>query len=314
MKNIWKYTETDPAKVIVREVEFDTGKGGEAAVIIHMTDPHLNMFTERDLENPVLASTHEHRKWLANGASVPNLERCFQYAQEVKADQVIITGDVLDFLAEGCIGLMKEHIWDKHPETLISLGNHEMARKVQGMIPDESTIESRREILKGCWAHDITYESRIIKDKVIAVVLDNSSESDFGHRGFFTSQIELLKRDIELARKKGMKLMLFYHDPLWSGMPEVGPIPVSFSGDKAKQSVDFATQIKLWDNEGTLGVYDLITHNADVVAGCFCGHFHNDIYSEIRAFTPDGEETVIPQYVLIGTPYNKGHVLKITVK
>lgn len=314
MKNLWKYTQIDPAKVMVREVEFNTGKGGDPVVIIHMTDPHFNMFTERDLENPALASTHEFRKWQANGQGVANCEKCFEYAEAINADQVVITGDVLDFLAEGTIGLMKEHIWDKHPKALVSLGNHEMSRKVQGKVEDDTTPESRKQILKNAWAHDITYESRIIKDKVIAVVLDNSSESDFGHKGFFTEQIEPLKRDIELARENGMKLLLFFHDPLYTAKHDVGYTPVSFCGDKSLPFVNFATQIKLWDNEGTLAVYDLITHNADVIAGCFCGHFHNDFYTEIRAWTPDGEETLIPQYVLIGTPYNNGHVLKITVK
>ena len=314
MKNEWKYIQTEKDRVIVREVEFDTGKGGEPAVIVHFTDPHFNMFTEKDLENPVLASTHEFRKWNANGASVPNCERCFDYAEEVGADQVVITGDVLDFLSEGCMKLMKEHIWDKHPDTLVTMGNHEAARKVQGKINDETTAESRAQLLQANWSHDIYYTSKIIKDKAMVIALDNSSEFDFGHKGFFECQVEPLKRDLAIAREKGLKVLLFYHAPLCTRMPEAGYIPSSFLGDKNLTAVNFGTQVKLWDSEGNQAVYDIITNNADIIGGCFCGHFHCDFYTEIKAKTADGQEDVIPQYVLVGTPYNKGHVIKITVK
>ena len=56
-----------------------------------------------------------------------------------------------------------------------------------------------------------------------------------------------------------------------------------------------------------------MTHNADVIRGIFCGHWHSDFYTEILAETPDGKKTVIPQYVLTGNMYDKGHALIITV-
>lgn len=61
-------------------------------------------------------------------------------------------------------------------------------------------------------------------------------------------------------------------------------------------------------------VYDIITNNADVIKGIFCGHVHNDHYVEVKAKTSDGQDAVIPQYVLTAAFYDKGHVLKITVK
>ena len=314
MRNEWKYTQTDKSRVIVREIEIETGKGGEAAVIVHFTDSHFNGFTENDLANPVLASTHEFRKWGANGANVPNCQRCFDYAESIGADQVVITGDVLDFLAEGSIKLMKEHIWDKYPDTIVTMGNHDATRKVQGKVEDTSTVASRMRILQDSWKHDIYYSSYIIKDKAMIIQLDNSSEFDVGHKGFFDCQIESLKRDITIARERGLKALIFYHSPLCTKNPDAGVTLSSYVGDKNVSAVNFNTQIALWNNEPTLAVYDILTNNADVVAGCFCGHFHSDFYTEIKAKTADGEDTVIPQYVLIGTPYDKGHVLKILVK
>ena len=41
---------------------------------------------------------------------------------------------------------------------------------------------------------------------------------------------------------------------------------------------------------------------------------HANYYTEIKAFAPDGSDCVIPQWILTGLPYNKGHVMKIKIK
>jgi len=50
------------------------------------------------------------------------------------------------------------------------------------------------------------------------------------------------------------------------------------------------------------------------IMATFAGHYHSDYKTEICAKTADGEDAIIPQYVLTGNPYDGGHVLKITVK
>lgn len=315
MRNEWKYTRTDPAQVVVREIEIDSGKGGEEAVIVHLTDPHFNDYTENDLKDPILASTIEFRKWNAGGASVYKLENCFEYAKSVNADQVVITGDVLDFLSEGCIKLMREQLWDKHPDTIVSLGNHETAKKVQGKVADTSPMEPKMELLQKNWNHDIRYFSKVIKDKAMIIQLDNTSGFDFGHKGFFSCQAEPLKADLERARENGYKVMLFYHVPINTGNSEAGTVASSMIGDKNVSAVNFHTLAVNGEQDGADGeIYKLIVNNGDIIAGCFCGHLHSDFYTDIKAKTADGEDTVIPQYVLMGTPYGKGHALKITVK
>ncbi len=61
-------------------------------------------------------------------------------------------------------------------------------------------------------------------------------------------------------------------------------------------------------------IYDLICNNGDIIYGTFCGHVHGDFYTEIHAKTAAGEEIMIPQYMIQGTVYDRGHFLKITVE
>ena len=61
-------------------------------------------------------------------------------------------------------------------------------------------------------------------------------------------------------------------------------------------------------------VYNLIVNNADVIKGVFTGHRHCDLSADIKAYTPEGEETVIPQYVMTTNGVDPfGAAIKITV-
>ena len=64
MKNEWIY-KTEESGLVVREVEFESGKGGKPVTMVFMADPHFNSYVERDLEDPVIASTVQFRKWNA---------------------------------------------------------------------------------------------------------------------------------------------------------------------------------------------------------------------------------------------------------
>lgn len=68
---------------------------------------------------------------------------------------------------------MREEMWEKQPDVLASLGGHETTRQIQGQITDSTTLESRMEILKDFWKHDIYYVSRVLKDQVVLVVFFN---------------------------------------------------------------------------------------------------------------------------------------------
>ena len=73
------------------------------------------------------------------------------------------------------------------------------------------------------------------------------------------------------------------------------------------------------EDEATEKVYSLITENADVIKGYFCGHRHSAFYTEIKASYKDEKgihDAVIPQWVEPGNPYlnHAGIVTRIIVK
>ncbi len=305
--NSWIYQLKDSG-IMVREAVFDSGKGGEPVTISQITDLHFNYCNKEDIINgsDALLSTYDNRKWLANGESVPNAVSCLEMASA--ADQMVITGDVLDYLSLGAMELMQEHIWDKYPDALVCLGNHESVFVCQGTVPDETTLEYKLGILEDFWIHDMYYTSKIVGEKVMVIQLDNGTNNRFW--GF---QAELLEADIELAREKGYIILIFYHIPIATGDVDAGKIsPLRVNSNTERDFSTFGNSHKTKDDSNK--VYNLIVNNADVIKGAFCGHLHSDYYTEIIAKNSDGTDAVIPQYILTGTPYDKGHVMWITVK
>ena len=279
----WIYT-LGKNGVRVREAVFDSGKGGAPAEIIHMTDVHFNTLNLQDMieDNPSLMATYVQRFGAFPG-SKDNLDRCMEYA--CYFDQLVFTGDIIDYLSWGNIELVQQKIWDRAPTALVALGNHEPVRcmGLPNDVADPSTLESRYEMLQSAWKHNIFYTSRVVKDKAMVIQLDNG----FGR--FCNEQIAQLEADIAKAREKGYVALVFCHVPLDTDGVARG-------------------------DEPTRKVYELITNNADVIKGVFCGHEHVNRYETIRAKTPSGQAATIPQYTLEPVANYAGVLLKITVK
>ncbi|MBQ9086445.1 MAG: metallophosphoesterase [Clostridia bacterium] len=312
--NYWKY-KVDKSGVVVREITIDSGKGGEALEIVQLTDVHINYCTSEDLQDPVLKSTYENRKWLANFSVKNNLQRCLEYAKT--ADQIVITGDILDYLSKGTLAKTKEYIFDPYPTVMACLGNHEPVKKCQGKVAENTSITTRMKELEENWIHDIYYQSKVLDDKAMVIVMDNGSQVDVvGQQGvFWDSQVELLRADLAKARANGYVVLLFYHVPISTSSLKYDSVQSTYIGDKNNSEFNFFTYGVGYSSTGaSKEVYELIVNNGDIIKGAFCGHLHSDFYTEIAAKTPDGGRTVIPQYVLCGVPYNQGHALKITIK
>ena len=317
-KNLWEY-KTEADGVTAREVTIKTQKGGDPLEIIQITDLHFNYCTEEDLKDPVLKSTYENRKWLridyANNkrGSLDNALRCLEYAKN--ADQLVVTGDILDYLSQGTLDLTKKHIFDAFPNVMACLGNHDAVRQMQGTVAENTTLEERMEILKSAWIHDADYYSKVLDERVMLIQMNNASDPSQKYGCFWDHQVEPLKNDLALAREKGYTVLLFYHIPLATGNPADYSITASMVGDKNGSVRNLYTQgVGKLSSGASKEVYNLITNNADIIGGAFCGHTHNDFYTEIKAKNADGTDAVIPQYVLMGVPYGKGNILRITVE
>lgn len=296
------------------EIEIDSGLGGESVEIDQITDVHFNYVSIADENDSEVMGTRAVRTWNKEGASVKSAINAMNAAQY--ADQTVVTGDVLDFLSKGGISLMKKYIVDRDPEVLVTLGGHEITKQMQTHRPDETPLEERYAMLSEIWPHDMFYHSKDVGGKVVAVCLDNS-------RGLFCEcQIEKLEADIKRAREEKKIILVFAHEPIATGKNE-GEIPALWEMRGAHKAFDFdgETTIGAKSNDDviTRKVYSLITENADIIKGFFCGHRHSAFYTEINASYIDEKgthKTIIPQWVEPGNPYldHAGIVTRIIVK
>ncbi len=298
--------------VYVRDIEIEAD-GGEEVSIGVVGDLHFNYCNEKDLEEklPAVMSSREYRLWMAGGESVPKAQNALSSIDD--CDQMIVVGDTIDYLTHGAMELTKREIWDKYPEALIALGGHDTTRRMQGKVEDDTTLESRFEILQNFWKHDIFYTSKLVKNKVLCVVLNNC------HGSFFESQIEPLKKDIELARKNGYIILCFAHEPICTYNPNDLEITLEMAllvGDSSSYPKNLHSGQGCGDkgSDANKTVYNLITKNADVVKGFFCGHKHSDFALDIIAENSDGTPALIPQHIGTASIYGNGHIIRIRVK
>ncbi len=304
-------TDTD---VILWDVTIDAGIDDEVYVA-HISDLHLNYCNEQDFAeaDPVLMSTYEHRVYLRDGLTVPNTRNCVAMVQD--ADAHVFNGDTLDFLSHGTMELMDREVWDKFPDCIATVGGHEFARQMQGVVAETLSREERLKILESYWRHDIYYTSKVIKNKVMLVGFMN----DCGRQT--AEQTKQLKADLQRARENGWVVLLFAHEPIVTNNPAHASFPaegdVLFEGNGGGRTLNYYNGSLPGgsdaDNESR-EFYDVIYNSADVIKGFFAGHWHDDYKLDISAKTPSGETALIPQFVHAASYVCKGHCMRILVK
>ena len=116
-------------------------------------------------------------------------------------------------------------------------------------------------------------------------------------------------------------ILAFMHEPI-APKSGVGEVWAVWPSDGNPESYDFDTVGVGADpnaDEATRAVYALLTENADVIRGIFCGHMHSVFYTEVRASYTDKcgrHEALIPQFCSHGNSYHHhaGIVTRIIVK
>lgn len=313
----WMYQLGDG--VMVREVVLDSGTGGDAVEIGVISDTHFSFCNEEDLKDLVLASNWEVRNYFKYPSTQEPLLNSIEFAGFM--DQIVLTGDAIDYLAKGSIDLLNKYLWDIYPETLIPLGNHEPEKKMTGKVPNTTTLEQRYEELKKYWKHDVYYTEKILKndngtEKVMLIQIDNNREHFWDH------EIPLLEASISKARQKNIPILMFAHVPLNTRNPADSSVSAIHSNEYGLYSENFYNRSSFPGNRDTdtdadKAIYDLITKNADIIRGFYAGHWHVEFYTEIWGKNADGTDNknlVIPQYVVTTSTGDKGHALRITVK
>lgn len=296
----------------IRRADFASKKPDTKPIkILHFTDVRLNWTNKQDENNDEIMYTKKFRHWNENAASVKALEKAMDYAENF--DKTVITGDVLDFMSSGAMELMDKYVWNRDPNITVTLGNHEHVRQMETDKTDETSLESRLAVLEKFWRHDMYYTSEILGDKVMIINLDNSRER------YWDFQVHKLAKDIGRAKREKLIILIFQHDAISTGKREDMHVKalIECDGDEG----DFYNTVGSTNktDKATDAVYKLITENADVVKGLFCGHYHSGFYTEVKACYTDEKgvhDAVIPQYIEEGLVYNDyaGHVLEITVR
>lgn len=305
----WIYRE-ETSGIMVREADIYTGHDGPMLKIGIISDTHFNYCNNRDFEenHPTVMSTYDHRKWLANGKNVKKTAKCLKYISD--CDQMVVLGDILDYLSHGAIELAKKNIFDKYPNIIACVGNHDAVRQMEGTVDEIDSLEERRNILKSFWVHDIDYYSKILDGRIMLIQMDNASRKEL-----VKDQIKNLKTDLSLARKQGLAVLLFFHYPISINNPATTvtmPIRRNDGGVANFNNISYLIGPK--SKGASLEGYELIINNADIIQAVFCAHMHSDYYTEIYAKTADGKDKKIPQYITTGTAYDQGHVMIVNIK
>ncbi len=313
--NTWIYRLNDSG-VYVHEMRIDSvTPNREKTEIVQITDVHLNVTNADDESDEEVMYTKECRCWNAGGVSVTALNKAMEYAKPY--DRTVITGDTLDYLSYGAMELMQKYIWDIDPNCIVTLGGHDVTKQMETKRPNMLPLSERQAILEKFWRHDMYYFSEVIHDNVMIIQLDNGC-----HR-YWDFQIPKFKEDLKKARKNGYKVMIFKHETICTGRAADAEYPAYYVWDICAPVRNFYDRCVGYESESddaTMKVYRMITENADIVRGIFCGHYHTSFYMEVEGSYKDENGMVhrktIPQHLLECNVYDNysGHVLKITVK
>ena len=207
----------------IRDIVIDTGiKGFEETDICYITDPHFNYINEIDISEG-LASTrasYRGRTWRRKGESIASAVEAIKFAASF--DKIIMGGDSVDYLSNGGLTLTSRIFAERsvNNSVMMVLGNHEGTELCEEDIYIEEMLTTKQhyDFYQTKWSNNVYYSSDILKsstgkEQVMVIGLDNSLVK------YWKSQLELLKKDLSYARKKGIPVLLFQHLPMLTMNP-----------------------------------------------------------------------------------------------
>lgn len=312
----------------IREVEYDLGGGNRESVeIVQFADAHMNYVNDRDWAegSSCILATYKGREWNRNGDSVPGINKMMKYASFF--DKGVVTGDLLDYFSWGCGEMVKKLIVERNPALLMAVGNHEPVVHMQDVAHEcntDNSTEAAYARLQSFWTNDTKYASEIIKNKDGVEMAKLIVIDDQQHKFVWEEVYNGLKADIADAREKNIPVLLFMHCPMstrggaeedrYSYFYEPGDVS-GFNAQEDKKIDLGKREAGSSESETDRNTYELITNNADVIRGIFCGDYHNNMYTEVKGFNNGDKNDVmmIPQYVVTANAYG-GSAIKIKIK
>lgn len=249
---------------------------------LHVTDLHASAFSGEDTSamtaERINLITVRRNAFRADGLfAEERMPYMFSYADEINADLVLMTGDILDFPSKKNLSLLKESISNARTPTLFALGNHDWcygdgdyfsANAIQNQIPLFNNIST------GEPAND-PYFRYVEYEDLLVVAIDNSMD-------YVTA--DTVDKFLALYQKnKPIILMLhvpFHVDSLVADSTKVWGKDLGMGGD---------TGVCAW-NSDVQRLYNAVCVAQDTpVVAVIAGHVH---FNHEDVF-PNG----VPQYI-----------------
>lgn len=325
--------------LVVRDVTVKTGiSTTEKTEICFITDQHFAALGKDDIDSNITnaLSSYRGRSWTRDTNFRNASLKYMEYASTF--DKIVMGGDAVDYLTYGTLNAVSQLLYKKSVNGNITavLGNHDPSETSQ---PDISgldnlwSLEERYQMLSDISPNDVKYSSEIMTDKngnsnIMLICLDNA-----GVKGYTADQLKKFKADIKTAREQNIPVLLFQHIPILTMNPKETEVyysatATSFgSADNCKNGevvdmTSYAGYIGEQKNSNGEYIYDETTRNlyneirksADVIKGIFCGHTHENAYTEVVGLNEDGtaNDLRIGQHNGYAAYFNG--VMKITVE
>ncbi|MBQ3508274.1 MAG: metallophosphoesterase [Clostridia bacterium] len=236
--------------------------------ILHITDLHASEFTEAEagkMPPNRLAYIEIRRTHWAGGRSFVSAEALpmlIDYAKEIKADLILMTGDMLDFPSEANLGLMEACIKASAVPVLYITGNHDWSYADDYHTEAAAaTYLTRVDAISNCVDHAVIYES----DGVLVCAVDS---------GLHRIREETLAVYLTAARRakaEGKALILALHVPIHAETLVEDTVRVW------RQELTIGESAFGADDPTTMAFYNTVTAESDLAPDAvIAGHLHFD--------------------------------------
>ncbi|MDG0813801.1 metallophosphoesterase family protein [Cohnella rhizosphaerae] len=232
--------------------------------LLHLTDSHMNA---SDLTEGVEALAESIRLYNFDALDTQTrFDRALAYANDLQADAVVLTGDIVNGATAGNLSLLDKRLSSLRVPYLYTPGNHDW--EYPGRSWGEATRAEQYPKFEPLMAGDPSFQTLEIGG-IQLVAVDNST--------YQISEAQLAA--FEQALSRGLPTLLFMHIPIY--VPSLLPDVVRVWGSPimmAAQGWD-ANLMKQWQVEPagmeTLAFYELLMDNPQGnLIGVFCGHVH----------------------------------------
>ena len=145
---------------------------------LHITDSHVSAFSDADQKSWTATrlqyNTARRNSFMADGLfAEERFPLLFDYANEIQADGMFLTGDLIDFPSEKNISLLYENVGRFNGKSIFCLGNHDWNYSDDYMTGNSVTVN--RPLFNDLTGGD-PYISYVEYDEFLVVAVDNSSD------------------------------------------------------------------------------------------------------------------------------------------